>query len=351
MGKNWNCISIIRAFPRKAKHGSVWNATPRICEGVCPVPSSLFHFHHLPSLETFCPNNSQPQPSSFSVGAGGDWGCLDSGGRRCRWQRWWVLGGRSHLPSIYGQGETMRPAVMKPYFSLPVVTQGVIQCAELLVSHGNASGSQCWPILTVFSQWWHWLIVFTSFKWYHLVFSQELVAEQGDIGTSVIWCDHHFALEERACARTPFRSPFQNVCAGTAINRAVLTRRCNPSRSSLGLIYIILSGPREHRCTPGREGTACARGNGFVPSLLARGGDCGQSWVMICHRKGWGVSLCGGNLGRDWQQGCFLPLPLLLTGNNEALSVHHGHGYARLCRLLGLLLYHAGIRQPSGAPK
>jgi len=50
--------------------------------------------------------------------------------------------------------------------------------------------------------------------------------------------------------------------------------------------------PREGRGLP-------ARRKGFGPSLLARGGDCGQSWVMICHGKGWGVSLYRGKLGRD----------------------------------------------------
>jgi len=63
---------------------------------------------------------------------------------------WWLGDVRSHLP--VGQDETMQMAVMKPHFSLPVVTLRVIWCAALLVSHGNASGSLCQPILTVFSQ-------------------------------------------------------------------------------------------------------------------------------------------------------------------------------------------------------
>lgn len=78
---------------------------------------------------------------------------------------WWVGEVTSPLP--IAQGETPRMAGTKPHFSLPVVTQGVIWCAALLVL---ASRSQCWPILTVFNRWLHRLLLSTSFKWRHLVF-------------------------------------------------------------------------------------------------------------------------------------------------------------------------------------
>lgn len=113
---------------------------------------------------------------------------------------------------------------------------------------------------------------------------------RGDWAWPLLW-------KSDTCGPWPLLSPSQNVCAGAAINRAVLTQRCNPRRLSLGLICITLSGARE-RDAP-REGRGLCRGFGLVPSVLARGGDYGQSWVMICHRKERGVSLCRGNLGRD----------------------------------------------------
>lgn len=60
----------------------------------------------------------------------------------------------------------------------------------------------------VFRQWWYWLIVLTTFKWHPLAFSQELVAEQGDNGTGVIWRDHHFALEEQCMCVNTSPQPF-----------------------------------------------------------------------------------------------------------------------------------------------
>ena len=90
------------------------------------------------ALTTHNHNRARSQWELWEIGAawsqeGEDAGDRDSAG--------WVGEVTSPLPM--GQGETMRRAVTKPYFSLPVVTQGVIWCAALLVSHGNASGSQC----------------------------------------------------------------------------------------------------------------------------------------------------------------------------------------------------------------
>lgn len=86
---------------------------------------------------------------------------------------------------------------------------------------------------------------------------------------SVIGHDHCSALGEWHRRVTSLLSPSQNVCAGAAINAAVLTRRCNPRRLSLGLIYITLSGARE-RDAP-REGRRLLEG--LASSLLSWHGE------------------------------------------------------------------------------
>lgn len=143
---------------------------------------------------------------------------------------------------------------MKPIFP----SKDAIRCAALFASHGNASCSQCRPILMVFSQWWRWLIVFTSVKWHHLLFSQGLVAEQGDIGMGVIWRDHCFALEEwRMCVNASSQPFSKCLCRNSHKTGCIDPKMQSKSFESRPYLHHIIriEGAQMH---PGKGGD-CVR--------------------------------------------------------------------------------------------
>lgn len=162
----------------------------------------------------------------------------------------------------------------------------------------------------LFSQRWHWLIVFTSFKWHHLIFFPRAgsQARWHLCGTGMIWHDHCFSLEEWSSVWTPLCSPFQNVCAGTAINQAVLTQRCNPSCLSLGLIYIILSGPRA-QMHPGKGGDWAREKERLRPFSPGTGRGLRAELGNDLSVQRLGCLFAEEKLGCDWQQGCFCRFP------------------------------------------
>lgn len=204
-------------------------------------PSTMIAHQHSPAL---------PQRELWALGL------LQSGGGH-RWEGWRVVGG-SHLLCPWSRVGPCAQLEWSLVFSFQIqlkvwASQKWLRFSMLtclyglhpvdLLSSGASSGT--------------------------LLFPQGLGGEQWDEG----WLDTTTALPWKSdtWGPWPLLSPSQNVCAGAAINRAVLTRRCNPRRLSLGLICITLSGARE-RDAP-REGRGLCRGFGLVPSVLARGGD------------------------------------------------------------------------------
>lgn len=125
-----------------------------------------------------------------------------------------------------------------PLFSPSSRTLGCDPC-----SLGNASSSEHRSVLTVISQWWHWLMASAA--------SSDITWSCPRAGSQARW--HCSGTGKAVHMWTPLCSPFQNVCTGTTINWAVLTQRCNPSCLSLGLIYTTLSGPRA-QMHPGKGG-------------------------------------------------------------------------------------------------
>lgn len=261
MGKNWNCISIMQAFPRKARHGSAWNATPHICEGLCPVPPNLFHFHHLPSLETFCPNNSQPPPSSFSMGALGDWGCLESGEDAGDRNSGSPVGGRSHLPSAYRAGWNPMDGCNKvSFFSSSSNSRYDLVCSTFGVglTFSTLTYLDSLQLVVTPTLGLHQLQV-TSFG----LFSQGLVAEQGDIGTGIMWRDHCFALEDPCMCANASPQPFSKCLRRNSHKTGCIDPKMQSKSfesKALSTSYYrdreSTDAPREGRGLRAREGTA-----------------------------------------------------------------------------------------------
>lgn len=141
--------------------------------------------------------------------------------------------------------------------------------------------------------------------------SQGLVAKQGDTFAARAWFDVTTASpwkSEAVRVWTPLCSPFQNVCAGTAINQAVLTQRCNPSCLSLGLIYIILSGPRA-QMHPGKGGDWAREKERLRPFSPGTGRGLRAELGNDLSVQRLGCLFAEEKLGRDWQQGCFCRFP------------------------------------------
>lgn len=102
----------------------------------CLEPSTMTAHQHSPAL---------PYRQLWDTGAA--WSREDDTGERDG--GWWVEVSSSTSPLPVEQGETTCTAGMKPHFPLPATTQGV----STVGSHGNESGSQCWPALMLFIRW------------------------------------------------------------------------------------------------------------------------------------------------------------------------------------------------------
>lgn len=282
---------------------------------------------------TFHDDSSPAQPSSSPEGALGPGAAAV---RRRTQVRGMEGGGWKSPPLPMEQGGTMCPAGMKPRFLLPDTTQGV-------------SLTEMTQVLNADLPLWSpsgWFIVFRSLKW-HLAISTR--AGRRAMGRGVIGHDHCSALEEWHMRATASPQPFSKcLCRSSHKSGCIDLKMQSKAFEPRPYLHHLIRSQRA-RCTPGREGTlqrvwprpfcpGTGRGLGaeLGNDLSSQGAGC-----LSLQRKPW-----------PWLTvGLFLPLPSLLSSNNEALSVHHGHGYARLCRLLGLLLYHAGIRQPPRAPQ
>lgn len=217
-------------------------------------------------------------------------------------------GWKSHPPPLFCLWSRVKPRVQLEWSLIFPFQQQlkVWPSVSMVVSHRNDSGSQCWAALMVFIQWNMDLLS----SWASMTpFALSPRAGRWARWQLMIGRDHCSALGEWHTCATASPQPFSKcLCRSSHKGGCIDPKMQSKAFESRPYLHHLIRSERASEMHPGKGGD-CARGLGLVPSVLARGGDCGQSWVMICHLQDWGVSLCRGNLGRDWQRGRFCRFP------------------------------------------